>query len=160
MSNISDVIEQYLKALFEVESQEQVEIQRNELAVYFGCVPSQINYVLTTRFTLERGFLIQSRRGGGGYVRIKKIPIGRRSDLIAYLTEIIGTNISNKAAEGIVRRLLEEGLISKRESAMIVATLGSNILNMAMEARDELRAMILKSMIVTLLHFKEEKSGD
>ncbi len=158
MSNISDIIEKHLKALFN--AREQVEIQRNELAEQFGCVPSQINYVLTTRFSVERGFVVQSRRGGGGYVRIIKIPMDRKTDLVIHLTEMIGSSISQKAAEGITLRMLEEGIITRREAAMIIATIDNNVLNAAMNIKDQLRAMMLKSMIYTLLNFREEKKGE
>ncbi len=160
MANISDIIEKYLKELFNSTRQEQVEIQRNELAEQFGCVPSQINYVLTTRFTLERGFVVQSRRGGGGYVRIIRIPIDNKTDLVTYLTEMIGDSISQKAAEGITLRLFEEGIITRRELALMLAAIDSNVLNIEIPVRDKLRASILKSMIISIMQYKDDKKGD
>lgn len=160
MPNISDIIERYLKELFAANRREQVEIQRNELAEQFGCVPSQINYVLTTRFTLERGFVVQSRRGGGGFVRIIKLPIDNKTDIVTSLSDMIGNEISQKAAEGITLRLFEEDIITRREAAIIIAAVDSNILNTVMQVRDKLRAMILKSMIIALLQYKDDKKGD
>lgn len=160
MANISDIIEKYLRELFNSTSQKQVEIQRNELAEQFGCVPSQINYVLTTRFTLERGFVVQSRRGGGGYVRIIRIPIDNKTDLVTNLTEMIGDSINQKAAEGITLRLFEEGIITRREAALVFAAIDSNILNIAAPVRDKLRASILKSMIIAIMQYKDDKKGD
>ena len=73
MRNISDVIESYLKQILEMSQQDILEIKRNEIADKFQCVPSQINYVINTRFTIERGYLVESKRGGGGYIRIMKV---------------------------------------------------------------------------------------
>ena len=73
MPNISDIIEQYLKQVLELSEREIVEIRRSEIADKFQCVPSQINYVINTRFTVERGYLVESKRGGGGFIRIAKV---------------------------------------------------------------------------------------
>lgn len=105
MSNISNIIEHYLKELLET-GHGQIEIQRNELALQFSCVPSQINYVLNTRFSVERGYLIESRRGGGGFVRIVKLSLDSKLSLINQLLQLIGNEISQQAAEGILSRLL------------------------------------------------------
>ena len=72
MRNVSDIIEQYLKHILQESPEGAVEIQRNDLADQFQCVPSQINYVISTRFTLEKGYFVESKRGGGGYIRIQK----------------------------------------------------------------------------------------
>lgn len=157
MSNISDLIEKYLKKLIEASQQGQVEIQRNELAERFDCVPSQINYVLTTRFSVEHGFIVESRRGGGGFVRIIKVPMDEKVDVVCQLCDLIGGNISQQGAEGITRRLLEKDLITEREAAMIRAALSRDILRIALPARDQLRALILKAMIVSILQFNEER---
>jgi len=157
MSNISDLIEKYLKELIEASKQGQVEIQRNELAEKFSCVPSQINYVLTTRFSVEHGFVVESRRGGGGFVRIIRVPMDAKVDLVRYLCDLIGSNISQQGAEGIASRLLEEELVTERESAMIKAALSRDVLRIALPARDQLRALILRAMIVSLLQFSEEE---
>ena len=73
MRNISDIIESYLKQVLEMSEKEIVEIKRNEIADKFQCVPSQINYVINTRFTIEKGYVVESKRGGGGYIRIIKV---------------------------------------------------------------------------------------
>lgn len=152
MSNISDLIEKYLKELFGSGSQGQVEIQRNELAEKFNCVPSQINYVLTTRFTVEHGFIVESRRGGGGFVRIIKLPMDEKVDAVSYLCDLIGRDVSQQGAEGIVRRMLEEGLVTERESGIMKSALSRDVLRIALPARDQLRALILKAMIISILH--------
>lgn len=157
MSNISDLIEKYLKQLLEASNQGQVEIQRNELAEKFNCVPSQINYVLTTRFSVEHGFVVESKRGGGGFVRIVKLPMDERIDAACYLCDLIGNNISQQGAEGITRRMLEQNFISPRESAVMKAALSRDVLRIALPARDQLRALILKAMIISILQFGEEE---
>ena len=157
MSNISDLIEKYLKQLLEASNQGQVEIQRNELAEKFNCVPSQINYVLTTRFSVEHGFVVESKRGGGGFVRIVKLPMDERIDAACYLCDLIGSNISQQGAEGITRRMLEQNFISPREGALMKAALSRDVLRIALPARDQLRALILKAMIISILQFGEEE---
>lgn len=156
MSNISDMIEKYLKDLIAKSRQGQVEIQRNLLAEKFDCVPSQINYVLSTRFTVEHGFIVESRRGGGGYVRIVKLTMDNRVDTVCYLCDLIGDSISQYGLEGIINRMLEEGLITGREAAMMRAALRRDTLRLALPARDQLRALILKSMIISLLQYDEK----
>ncbi|GBF35738.1 transcriptional regulator CtsR [Desulfocucumis palustris] len=151
MSNISDLIEQYLKKLIEKAGQGQIEIQRNELATQFSCVPSQINYVLSTRFSMEHGYLVESRRGGGGYVRIVKLELDEKSVLVNYLSRLIGDDITQQGAEGIIGRLWEEELVTRRELEIMKAAVNRDVLRMSLPARDNLRASILKAMLVALL---------
>jgi Transcriptional repressor of class III stress genes len=151
MSNISDLIEQYLKKLIEKTGQGQIDIQRNELATQFSCVPSQINYVLSTRFSMEHGYLVESRRGGGGYVRIVKLELDEKSVLVNYLSRLIGEDITQQGAEGIISRLWEEELVTRRELEIMKAAVNRDILRMSLPARDNLRASILKAMLVALL---------
>ncbi len=151
MSNISDLIEQYLKKLIEKAGQRQIEIQRNELATQFSCVPSQINYVLSTRFSMEHGYLVESRRGGGGYVRIVKLELDEKSVLVNYMSRLIGEDITQQGAEGIINRLWEEELVTSRELEIMKAAVNRDILRTALPARDKLRASILKAMLVALL---------
>ena len=88
MRNISDIIERYLKGILHESPEGLIEIQRNDLADQFSCVPSQINYVISTRFTLEKGYLVESKRGGGGYVRIQRIELPAQSALHNHLHHI------------------------------------------------------------------------
>ncbi|HBV98260.1 MAG: transcriptional regulator [Peptococcaceae bacterium BICA1-7] len=157
MSNISDLIEKYLRDLILSSNRGQVDIQRNMLAEKFDCVPSQINYVLTTRFTVERGFVVESRRGGGGFVRIIKLPFDEKVDTVSFLCDLIGRDVSQQAADGVVSRLLEEGILSERESAIMKAAVGRDVLRIALPARDQLRALILKSMIISILQYGKEE---
>ena len=161
MSNISNLIEKYLKKLLETSMHGQVEIQRNELAEKFDCVPSQINYVLTTRFSVEHGFVVESRRGGGGFVRIIKVPMDEKVDLVSQLCGLIGNNISQQGADGVSGRLLEGNFITERETALIRSALSRDVLRIALPARDQLRALILKAMIISLLQFNScDEKGD
>lgn len=150
MPNISEIIEYHLKKLI-AESQGLIEIQRNEMAGKFNCVPAQINYVLTTRFKIEHGFLVESKRGGGGYIRIQRIPLSEEVDVVVYLNRLIGDSISHRRAEGIIEYLMNEKLISKREARLITAAISNDVLKINVMARDKLRASILKKMIIALL---------
>src|SRR6476469_6080894 len=101
MRNISDIIESYLKHVLELSEGEIVEIKRSEVADKFQCVPSQINYVINTRFTIERGYMVESKRGGGGYIRITKVRIHDKAHLIDQLKVLIGRNISQTSAQDV-----------------------------------------------------------
>ncbi len=151
MSNISNLIEQYLKKLLAESRQKFVEVQRSDLAVRFNCVPSQINYVLTTRFSASHGYIVESRRGSGGYIRIVKIPLNQRSGLIQDICGLVGESIAQGDAEGLIKRLREEGLISRRESRLMRAVVDGNTIRRCLPACDKLRAMLLKSMLTAIL---------
>ncbi|MBQ3158224.1 MAG: CtsR family transcriptional regulator, partial [Clostridia bacterium] len=114
MANISDIIEQFiLKTLGEDQS---VDISRNELANFFSCAPSQINYVLETRFTLDRGFVKESRRGGGGYIKISKINVEDDNYMNNLILESVGDELSYKRLYQILEKLTYEKIITKREA--------------------------------------------
>lgn len=151
LNNISDLIERYLKKLLADSIQDYIEIQRNELANQFNCVPSQINYVLTTRFSTGRGYIVESRRGGGGFIRIVKLPLDHRGDIILNISNLIGDKISQNDAIGLIRRMFEEELISRREARLMHAAISTNAMHLNMPARDQLRAMILKAMVIAIL---------
>lgn len=157
MSNISNLIEKYLRELLERSRQNQIEIQRSELAEKFRCVPSQINYVLTTRFTLERGYVVESRRGGGGYVRIIRLPLERQNNLLFKLQCMIGQEISQQSAEHLISRLEEENLITRREAALMRAVCQREVLSMALPGRDIIRANLFKAMLVALLQNQQRE---
>lgn len=151
MSNISDLIEQYLKKLIKKSPQDYVEVQRSKLAVRFSCAPSQINYVLTTRFTTGHGYIVESRRGGGGYIRIMKIPLEQGAEIIINITDLIGSSISQQEAEGLLDRLVEEGLISDREARIMQAAVGRYPQLLEGPSQERLRAAILKAMLTSIL---------
>ncbi len=152
MRNISDIIEGYLKAIIEEEKNGAIEIKRSEVAEKFQCVPSQINYVINTRFTAERGYLVESKRGGGGYIRIYRVQANTHKDLIEQILSELETRVSQTMALDILYRLLEEEAISVRESKMILAAIDRTTLRLPLPERDELRARVLHAMLVTLLY--------
>ncbi len=148
MPNISDIIEQFL--LSALGDGDKVNISRNELADYFDCAPSQINYVLMTRFTLDRGYVIESRRGGGGYVTLLRIGGGDKT-----LDELSKLNISeginyNRAVQ-IVDRLVDEGHLDQSESELIKSLLGDKALVAPNVNKDTLRASLIKSLAMQLI---------
>ncbi len=156
MKNISDIIEGYLKAIIEEESKGQIEIKRSEIAEKFQCVPSQINYVINTRFTQDRGYLVESKRGGGGYIRILRVRAHTKADLIEHIINSIENGASESVTEDIVFRLLEEEVITKREAKLLLAALGRNTLNIPLPTRDKIRARLLTAMLLTLKYEKND----
>lgn len=150
MRNISDIIEQYLKKVLHVSEENVVEIKRNEIAEKFQCVPSQINYVINTRFTIEKGYIVESKRGGGGYIRIIKVETVDHADLIDQMVDLIPIRISQSTSEILIERLLEEQVISQREAKLIISAIDRSVLLIELPGRDELRSNILKSMLFTL----------
>jgi transcriptional regulator CtsR len=158
MANLSDIIENFIKRMFEDMPEGILEIQRNEMANYFQCAPSQINYVLTTRFTLERGYFVESRRGGGGYIRIKKLKI-REDEFLKDIIEYIGESISGSDAKAIIERLWEEEVITEREMKILCAAINKYNLPLSTANRDVIRARIMKAVITALLDFEARKGG-
>ncbi|NMA96348.1 MAG: CtsR family transcriptional regulator [Clostridiales bacterium] len=152
MARISDTIEEFLKLLLE-ESGGKLEIQRNELADYFECAPSQINYVLATRFSLESGYHIESRRGGGGYIRIIYLDINDDDYLYRLITKQIGDKLTQSEGENIINSLRERQIITKREAQIIKAGLKNKAIGIPASLRENIRANILKSMLTAILTF-------
>ncbi|MDF9638697.1 transcriptional regulator CtsR [Bacillus cereus] len=150
MRNISDIIEQYLKQVIDLSNNNVIEIKRNEIADRFECVPSQINYVINTRFTLERGFVVESKRGGGGYIRIIKVKLHDDIDIIDQMLHMIDHSVAQGNAESMIIRLLEEGIITGREAKLMLSVLDRSVLSMDIPSRDELRARILCAMLRAL----------
>ncbi len=154
MANISDIIEQFiLKSLGDDDS---VDISRNELASFFSCAPSQINYVLETRFTVDRGFVKESRRGGGGYIKISKINIEDDNYMNNLILESVGDELSYKRLCQILDKLLAESIITRREVEIIKSALSEKSLAMPFTIKDQIRARAFKNILSTLLLIKEE----
>lgn len=146
----SDIIEQYLKQILEQNGKEILEIKRSEIADKFQCVPSQINYVINTRFTSERGYIVESKRGGGGYIRIIKIKMNDKIDLINNIMNQIYTRLSQAASDDIILRLLENGVITESEAKLMVSVMDRSVLYIDLPERDELRARMMKAMLTSL----------
>ncbi|WP_066366260.1 CtsR family transcriptional regulator [Neobacillus fumarioli] len=150
MRNISDIIENYLKQVLEMSDEDLVEIKRSEVADKFQCVPSQINYVINTRFTIERGYIVESKRGGGGYIRIIKVKSQDYAQLIDHLLSLINNRISQTNAEDVITRLVKEEVITNREAKIMLSVIDRSVLYIDLPYRDELRARMLKAMLTSL----------
>jgi transcriptional regulator CtsR len=150
MSTLSTEIEKYIKSLLKMSSDNKVEIKRNELALILRCVPSQINYVLQTRFTPERGFKVESQRGGGGYIRITKITPSAK-ETMEYLSQMLNKGISYNQCKDLIIRLQEEGIFTKREGKILIEITKADILALPLPLRDQIRAEILKNALITAM---------
>ncbi|AHF05863.1 CtsR family transcriptional regulator [Desulfitobacterium metallireducens] len=150
MSNLADRIESYLKKILEETDEGFVVLQRGVLAGEFSCAPSQINYVLGTRFTVERGYLVESRRGGGGYLRIVRLGWNQDSQFQGLIRQLIGDQLTYERALGLLKRLLEEEVVSSREAALIRTMLHPDSLNNDVFHPDILRAHMMKRILTTL----------
>lgn len=151
MRNISDIIEQYLKNILHKSPNGSVEIGRNELAEQFRCVPSQINYVISTRFSLEKGYIVESKRGGGGYIRIQKVNLKEQGGVFDHILQTIRDEISQDAAEGLIHHLAESGFLNERESRLLRSAVSRDTLVLKLPLRDQIRALLLKNMLIALL---------
>ncbi|MDR0396370.1 MAG: CtsR family transcriptional regulator [Oscillospiraceae bacterium] len=147
MKPLSDDIEAFIKALLG-EDQDQVDVQRNELAGYFRCAPSQITYVLSTRFTPDRGYVIESRRGGGGFVRIVRLKKTKADHLLYLINQRIGASVSAQDAIAMIQQLLEQGTVSEREAALMRAATSARAINLPIALKDTLRAGVLREMLL------------
>jgi transcriptional regulator CtsR len=154
LGTLADEIERYIKKILEASHDGIVELQRNELALQFSCVPSQINYVLSTRFTTEQGYIVESRRGGGGYVRIVKAYVADDSELSHLIRQLKGKKVNQYAAEGLIERLVEEDFLTKREGLLIKAIINNEVLDNQKKDHNIFRGNILSAILFTLL--KEE----
>lgn len=145
---MSDVIEEFIKQMFEED--DIIEIQRNDLAQHFNCVPSQINYVISTRFKPTQGYYVESRRGGGGYIKIEKVNI-TKSNYLMHVINSIENKITSQEADIYISNFLSENIISKKEAKLLKVATSDNVLVVPKEIKDELRAKIFKNMLVNLV---------
>lgn len=150
MARLSDLIEEFIKELIKDNEAEELQIQRNELANQFSCAPSQINYVLTTRFTPDKGYYIESRRGGGGCIIIRRIEVSNRDNISEILNDKIGDSLTYDAALSIIDGLYESEVLTEREASLIKYIVNDRTLQRG-ENRNYLRADILKSIIMFIL---------
>lgn len=151
MANISEQIEKFIIAT--LGENDSVEITRNSLAEFFSCVPSQINYVLETRFTVDRGYIVESRRGGGGFIKISKIKTSNSNEYLNNLfVESVGDELSSKRFGQILDKLLQENIINQRERELVEASLSDDSLSMPFTIRDKVRAKAFKNIITKLMN--------
>lgn len=150
MARLSDIIEDFIKQMFNDNDDNIVFIQRNELADQFRCAPSQINYVLTTRFTYERGYLIESKRGGGGHIVIKQLSHGSSNMRGQLINKSIGDAITYHNANALLESLLETDIIEEKQYELMKIVMNDRSL-ISVENKNKVRADILKAMIMVIL---------
>lgn len=158
MAQLSDSIEQFIKELMSEDA--HIELRRNELAQHFGCAPSQINYVLATRFSVDHGYIIESRRGGGGYVRIVRMQNRGEKNLLETLLERVGTSIDEDTANAIISNLFERKLVTLNEARLLKAGVSRNALALPISAKDVLRAAVFRNMLIQVFRNNEEEKRD
>jgi len=148
--HISDLVTQRILELLH-EQDGTAEIRRNELAETLGCVPSQINYVITSRFTPEHGYNVESRRGGGGYIRITRVRMDRGS-VVMHLVNSIGQEMDHPTARAIIGNLQEQNVVLPQTAAVMEAAMRDRCFaGLPIHMRDLLRATIFKQMLINTL---------
>jgi len=144
---VSDLIASFIQDALE-EAQGAVELQRSDLAQRFNCVPSQINYVMSTRFSPEHGYIVESRRGGGGYIRITRVRADRAT-LLMHVINSLGDSLDLQSARAITGNLVQGGVLSEELGRALLAAVSENALRPAPRTlRDELRAAIFKNVLI------------
>ena len=149
MSNISDIIEQFI--LDQIDEFGEINLSRNELANFFKCAPSQINYVLSTRFTNPRGFITESRRGGGGYIKLIRLDLNKNNYLERLITDTVQDEISYNEAEQLIEGLIERNLLSEREYNIVMSAISNKALSNPIKMENKLRANILKNILINII---------
>ena len=140
---ISDLIEDFIKDMLKTE--DELEIQRNELAEHFNCVPSQINYVISTRFKPSQGYYVES-----SHITIKKIHITQSNYLMHIITSI-GDTLTSKEVDIFISNLLSDEIVTKKEAKLLKVATSDNVLNVPIDIKDNLRARIFKNMLINLV---------
>ena len=145
---MSDTIEEFIKELFDDE--DAIEIQRNDLALKFNCVPSQINYVIATRFKPSQGYYVESKRGGGGHIKIRKINI-TKSNYFMHIINSIEDYLTGQDVDIFISNFLSYNMITETEAKLLKVATSDNVLKISQPERDILRARIFKNMIINLI---------
>lgn len=145
---ISDMMEEFIKDMFS-EDDDFIEIQRNDLAQHFNCVPSQINYVISTRFKPSQGYYVESKRGGGGHITIKKVS-NTKSDYFMHIIKNIGEEMTANDVDILINDFLTYDLITKEEAKLLKVATSDNVLIIAKDVKDKLRAKIFKNMLLNI----------
>lgn len=148
---LSDLITEEIIRMLDESGENMAEIQRNELAALMGCVPSQINYVLSSRFTPEHGYIIESRRGGGGYIKIKRVRLNR-SSAIMHIINSVGDKIDAMSSRILIDNCLQSGIIDEPTAKIFKVVVGEGAMKtLPPEYRDIMRASLLKQVLLTQL---------
>lgn len=147
--NLSNIIEAMISDM--LEERDEIEFQRNVMAQSLGCVPSQINYVLSSRFTPERGFIVESRRGGGGFIKIARISHDKDT-LLMHVINSVGFTLDERTMQSHVMNLVYKELLSKNDANIILSVAGGNTLrSVPPEYRDRMRAAIFKQALLAVI---------
>ena len=147
---MSDIIANMIEEMLS-EGGGELELKRNDLAGRIGCVPSQINYVITSRFNNERGYIVESRRGGGGYIRIIR-PEMTGSEYLCHMLGCIGDRIDAESAVYLAKDMYSKGLINEREANIIISVLNNkNTYDLAKDYSEYARAEMFKTIILTII---------
>ena len=145
---ISDLIAGFLQDCLDETGDGVLEVQRGELAQRFNCVPSQINYVMSTRFSPERGYIVESRRGGNGYIRITRVRVDRET-LLMHVINSLGDRVDLPSARAILRNLAEAGALTENLARTLLAAVGDKALGaVPRDLRDRVRADVLKNVLI------------
>lgn len=145
---ISDLIAGFLQDCLDETGDGVLEVQRGELAQKFNCVPSQINYVMSTRFSPERGYIVESRRGGNGYIRITRVRVDRET-LLMHVINSLGDQVDLPSARAILGNLAESGALTDDLARTLLAAVGDKALGaVPRDLRDQVRADVLKNVLI------------
>ena len=145
---ISDLIASFLQDSLELSEDGVLEVQRNDLAQRFNCVPSQINYVMSTRFSPERGYIVESRRGGNGYIRITRVRVDRQT-LLMHVINSLGSQVDLPSARAILSNLVQSGAIEESIGQVLLTAVGDKaLMAVPREVRDNVRADIMKQVLI------------
>nr|WP_325196685.1 CtsR family transcriptional regulator [uncultured Oscillibacter sp.] len=145
---ITDLIASFLQDSLEESENGVLEVQRNDLAQRFNCVPSQINYVMSTRFSPERGYIVESRRGGNGYIRITRVQVDRQT-LLMHVINSLGDQVDLSSARAILSNLVQAGALEENTGRSLLAAVGDKALGaVPREVRDTVRADIMKQVLI------------
>lgn len=146
---ITDLIEAFIKDMLN-SGNGAAELQRNELAERFNCVPSQINYVISKHFNAENGYIVESKRGGGGCIRIRRI-VFNNSGFLMHIINGIGSAIDAESSKIFINNLYQQAVISEREARIMLVALSDKTLSIPPPQRDIIRAAMLKQILVNLI---------
>ncbi len=154
--SVSDIIEEFIMTSLDDDS--FIELSRNDLAKFFSCVPSQINYVLNTRFTVNRGFVVESQRGGGGYIKVVRVQ-DNNSNFLSNALNICSKPISFNEASQLLEQMRDRELITNREADLIKSAISNKSLNNPINIDNRLRANILSQVIMETMKLKDRKES-
>lgn len=153
---VSDLIEEFIMSSLDDDA--FIELSRNDLAKFFSCVPSQINYVLNTRFTVNRGFVVESQRGGGGYIKVVKVQ-DNNSNFLQNCLNICSQPLTFIEASQLLGHMLDRKLITAREMELIKSTISAKALNNPINMDNKIRSNIMQQVIIETMKLKDKKEN-